>query len=114
MLNAQPLGITGNGGTVSLVANGALQVNQGVNASGVGSGNGGTINLYYEDATNPITIGASSANSFVNGNVTANAVGAGGVGGRVNIANSLTAPVDVNLVGTISSNATTAANLGKY
>jgi hypothetical protein len=112
VLNVSALGSVGNGGSVTISASGIAQVNQGISANGAGSGNGGTINLTYNDAVNSITVGASSANSFVNGNVTADAVGAGGVGGTVTINNSAVGPLNVNLAGTISANATASANLG--
>ena len=62
-----------------------MQVNQGLNANGTGTGNGGTISITYNDASNPLIVGGSGANSYINGNVTANAVSAGGVGCTVTI-----------------------------
>ena len=116
-INASVLGTNGNGGSVTLAAGtaavGTLQVNQGINTNGVGTGNGGIVNITYADPSNAFVVGATGANSFISGNITADAVGAGGIGGTVTINNLAVGPLNVTLTGNISAHATTTANLEK-
>ena len=116
VISTNPLGNNGTGGNISLVAgataaSGQLKVSQALSANGVGTGGGGNINISYRD-TNPLIVGAAGANSFITGNITANAAGAAATGGTVTISNTAASALDVTLNGTISANASLAANLG--
>jgi hypothetical protein len=91
-LTVSPQGSNGNGGNISLTdataaTTGTMAVTGNLNANAVGTGNGGTINISYKDATNPLTVGSAPTASGVNGNITANAPGSGN-GGTITISNS--------------------------
>ena len=119
IITVAALGNNGNGGLIELIAGSALgssatavlQVDQSINANGVGTGNGGSVSVSYHDPTNPLIVGGSGANSFVNGPISANAGSSGANGGGITITNTAAGPLNVSLqaMGTISANGT---NLG--
>ncbi len=118
IINVNAIGTNGTGGSIILAAgtvtsSGTLQINQGLGANGVGTGNGGTVSITYSDSTgsNPLVIGAGSgSNNFINGNISANASGSGN-GGIINIANSGAALLSVTLTGNISASGSTLGNI---
>lgn len=108
-LNLSPRGNNGNGGIATLTAgnnagasNPVFQVNGSVSTSGVGTGNGGTISISYRDASNSLTVGATSASNYINGNINADAPGSGN-GGSITITNLATAALDIVLTGNITA-----------
>ena len=91
----------------------ALTVAGSLSASATGIGNGGHLSISYSDPANALTVGGSSANSFVNGSLTADALY--GTAGSISFANNaLAGSLNVNNSGTIRQGAQALGNISLY
>src|SRR6185295_16438742 len=87
-LNAAPRGLNGKGANYTLtagnssVASAAFKVTGSINASGAGTGSGGSVAINYKDASNAFVVGSTLTNSGISGSITADAP-AGGSGGTI-------------------------------
>lgn len=106
LINSRPQGTNGNGPTFNFTAatagTGLLQISGSINASGAGTGSGGTVNLTYNDSANPFVIGSSLSGNGVTGSITADAPAAG-LGGLVQLLNTAPASLSIALPGSISA-----------
>jgi mucin-19 len=107
-LSATPLKSNGNGGEFAFSAGqngqGALVVNGGFNANGIGTGTGGAVLLSSNNSTN-FTVGGNTTNGITGAITTASAVPGGNgtisitnSGGDVNVLEPLTTASNVSLI----------------
>ncbi len=122
-----PQGTNGKGGNITLAqgyqgvgapaaGNGLLQVTGSLDASGKGTGGGGSVQISYQNAANTLTTGATTAGSFISGQIHADTSSAvvGTTGGTVTIANGVPGggTLNVSLQDTISASGPALANFG--
>jgi hypothetical protein len=115
-LNANPLGTNGKGANLELGAGklggGDLFVNIPLNASGVGTGSGGSIALSTNSAA-VFNLGAGSVSPGVNGALSANGgPGAGAGGGAISIANIGAGGINIGATTNVSVLASAAGGPG--
>ncbi|MBK9619683.1 MAG: hypothetical protein IPO31_10945 [Candidatus Obscuribacter sp.] len=111
-LNSNPLGLNGKGANITLssgnLAGGDLFVNMPFDASGIGTGGGGSISLTTNSATT-FNIGTGSVNPGVNGALTANGgAGAGAGGGTIAVVNKGAGGINIGATTNISTQASAA------
>jgi fibronectin-binding autotransporter adhesin len=115
-LNANPLGTNGKGANLELGAGklgaGDLFVNIPLNASGVGTGSGGSIALSTNSAA-VFNLGTGSVSPGVNGGLSANGgPGAGAGGGAISIANIGAGGINIGATTNVSVLASAAGGPG--
>jgi hypothetical protein len=124
-LNIGPLGTNGNGGRVTATAGqnfynpwptfvtwpGRILISGPLDVSGVGVGNGGTVNLNSNSAS-PLTLAVGEATNGINGAVTANAGALGGNGGSISLNNRRLNSGGTTVVVASTSNISASASPG--
>ncbi|MBX9690539.1 MAG: hypothetical protein K2X27_27735, partial [Candidatus Obscuribacterales bacterium] len=88
-LNFGPLGLGGNGGSLTLNSGQTLQVNGSLAANaGTSAGNGGSISITANSAGLPLSINGVAGTNNIAGNLSANSGAVAGNGGSISINNT--------------------------